>query len=343
MYDKLIEKFEAEKGLFLYYPEVRRFLLRNMSREDVSFTFLHRVDEVEFNIEDGRWQSALALALTLPDICGGIAFPEIVKRYRDGRVILDRQKNPSRDVGTQYIRWFDEYAGKFFKVSPRDPSPYISGERCWQLRCEYLHQNKGFLNDEEEEGTCFHLGVNCGTSLCQLDSSSRQDGVTDIRIDIEQFCRRMCQAARSYYHSVYQEKKFQLYNTPVLDFIESGQRKKADFLVVILCRDEEYGRGLYQAVNRIPVHIQVFSSVEEMKKRTGNRKPSLWIADEFSWEKLKKTGFQKLEVPAILLTKKTKKEEYSVSDGTGLTVLSMPVHPDELRRAVSENLPKGGK
>ena len=53
-------------------------------RGDVSFTFLHRVEEVEQNIEDERWQSALALALTLPDICGGIAFPEIVKRYRDG-------------------------------------------------------------------------------------------------------------------------------------------------------------------------------------------------------------------------------------------------------------------
>ena len=41
-------------------------------RGDVSFTFLHRVEEVELNIADGRWQSALALALTLPDICGGM-------------------------------------------------------------------------------------------------------------------------------------------------------------------------------------------------------------------------------------------------------------------------------
>lgn len=81
---------------------------------DVSFTFLDRIEEVELNIVDGRWQSALALALTLPDICGGIAFPEIVKHYRDGRVMLDRQKNPTRDVGTQYIRWFDEYAGDYF-------------------------------------------------------------------------------------------------------------------------------------------------------------------------------------------------------------------------------------
>ena len=41
-----------------------------MSQDNASFTFLHRIEEVELNIEDGRWQSALALALTLPDICG---------------------------------------------------------------------------------------------------------------------------------------------------------------------------------------------------------------------------------------------------------------------------------
>ena len=70
-----------------------------MAHADVSFTFLDRVREIEQNIADRRWQSALALALTLPDICGGIAFPEIVKKYRDGRVMLDRQNNPTRDVG----------------------------------------------------------------------------------------------------------------------------------------------------------------------------------------------------------------------------------------------------
>ncbi len=148
----------------------------------------------------------------------------------------------------------------------------------------------------------------------------------------------MCQAARSYYHSVYQEKKFQLYNTPVLDFIESGQRKKADFLIVIFCRDEEYGRGLFQAVNRIPVHIQVFSSAEEMKKRMGNQKPSLWITDEFFWEKVQNSGLQNLAIPTILLAKKKKDESSPGSEDTRLTVLSMPVHPDELHRAVNDCL-----
>lgn len=113
-----------------------------MSQDNASFTFLHRIEEVELNIEDGRWQSALALVLTLPDICGDIAFPEIIKRYRDGRAVLDRNQRPTRDVVNQFIRWFDTYAAPFFKVSAQDISPYICGERCWQLRCEYLHQNK---------------------------------------------------------------------------------------------------------------------------------------------------------------------------------------------------------
>lgn len=149
-----------------------------MSQDNASFTFLHRIEEVELNIEDGRWQSALALALTLPDICGGIAFPEIVKRYRDGRAVLDRNQRPTRDVGNQYIRWFDTYAAPFFKVSAQDISPYICGERCWQLRCEYLHQNKGFANTDDNTSIRFHLGVNCGTSVCQLDRISSDNSLT---------------------------------------------------------------------------------------------------------------------------------------------------------------------
>ena len=52
--------------------------------DNASFTFLHRIEEVELNIKDGRWQSDLALALSLSDTCGGNAFPEIVKRIGIG-------------------------------------------------------------------------------------------------------------------------------------------------------------------------------------------------------------------------------------------------------------------
>jgi len=210
-----------------------------MSRRDVSFTFLDRVREIELNVQDSRWQSALALALTLPDICGGIAFADVVKHYRDGRVMLDRQGIPIRDVGGQYVRWYETYAAPFFKLNESDELPYICGPRCWQLRCEYLHQNKGFLNDEEEPASRFHLGVNCGTSVCQMDEGV-QEGTIDIRIDIEQFCLRMCRAARSYYEQVHQTEDFSLYHTPVLDFIQPVQEEET----------EQKKDGLFQRIKR---------------------------------------------------------------------------------------------
>lgn len=179
------------------------------------FTFLNRIEEIEMNIQDKRWQSALALALTIPDICGGIAFSELVRKYRDGRIMVDRNRRPLRDIGQQYIKWFDEYASNFF-ISESTDYPYICGKRCWQLRCEYLHQNKGFDNQDEDE-VHFYLGVNCSSSIC----SNPYDSMTSIHIDIKEFCIRMTQAARAYYNLMKDEADFTMYHTPVLDFTQS--------------------------------------------------------------------------------------------------------------------------
>ncbi len=299
---------------------------------DVSFTFLDRIEEVELNIVDRRWQSALALALTLPDICGGIAFPKIVKHYRDGRVMLDRQKNPTRDVGTQYIRWFDEYAGDYFKLSQSDEKPYICGERCWQLRCEYLHQNKGFLNDENN--IHFHLGLNCGMSVCQLDSMNIQENRIDIRIDIEQFCLRMCKAAKSYYDKVNLEKDFSLYNTPVLDFIQVTQKKKAAAsIIALICGSERYAKGLNEALQFISEQIMLFYTPESAKTKLGKHKPDLWIVTEDMTRQPNQPWRADRTTPVILITGNPDAVEIKKNSGK-LTVLSMPLSIVDLRKNV---------
>lgn len=279
-----------------------------MNRADVSFSFLHRIEEIELNIDDKRWQSALALALTLPDICGGIAFPEIVKKYRDGRVRMDRQNNPTRDVGAQYIQWFNQYAAPYFKLEPKDEKPYISGERCWQLRCEYLHQNKGFLNDENDSEVRFHLGVNCGTSVCQFAGKQMSEEEKDIRIDIQEFCLRMCQAARNYYKSAKHEKDFGLYNTPVLDFIHAAQN--------------------------LVKQVYVFDEAEKGK-------PDLWIVSQEMLKKEKQPWFFGKKVPVIIVG-----EEYAIREcllEAGIeteryTVIQAPVKADILRSKVTSYL-----
>ena len=286
---------------------------------------------VELNIVDRRWQSALALALTLPDICGGIAFPEIVKHYRDGRVMLDRQKNPTRDVGTQYIRWFDEYAGDYFKLSQSDEKPYICGERCWQLRCEYLHQNKGFLNDENN--IRFHLGLNCGMSVCQLESMNIQENGNDIRIDIEQFCLRMCKAAKSYYDKVHLEKDFSLYNTPVLDFIQVTQKKKAASIIALVCGSERYAKGLKETLQFISDQIMLFYTPESAKTRLGRHKPDLWIVTEDMTSQPNQPWRADRTTPVILITGNPDAVEIKKNSGK-LTVLSMPLSIVDLRKTV---------
>lgn len=300
---------------------------------DASFTFLHRVEEVEQNIEAGRWQSALALALTLPDICGGIAFPEVVKRYRDGRVMLDRQNNPTRDVGSQYIRWFDTYAGEFFKLTPNSDSPYICGERCWQLRCEYLHQNKGFVNEETEQGLRFHLGVNCGTSVCAMTGLELPADPMDIRIDIRQFCLRMCRAARSYYEAVHREKDFSLYHTPVLDFIQAVGQGRDPGLTVILCGDPAYGKGLAQIMGPLSGEVAVYHRPDRARKELGRRKPTLWIIAEGMLRQPDQPWRGDRTTPVILLTRGDAREQIGAKEKGRVTLLPLPIMPEGLRDA----------
>lgn len=308
-----------------------------MNRGDVSFTFLDRIDEVEQNIADGRWQSALALTLTLPDICGGIAFPDLVKKYRDGRVMLDRKKNPSRDVGGQYIRWFDEYAGDFFKSSPDEETPYICGERCWQLRCEYLHQNKGFLNDAEEDSVRFHLGINCGSSVCQQGKSGGRNGNADIRIDIGQFCQRMCQAAKSYYDAVHQDKDFSLYHTPVLDFVQAKPSKSSGPLIVIVCENAAYAKGLETVCKSISNQILLVSDQKEAEKKLGKKKPAVWIVTD-PWESRMEQPWSKEKKTAVIWLTRNPSENQQKGKENFRATLSMPVHPELLRKTVREFL-----
>ena len=272
-----------------------------MKKGDASFTFLDRIREIRWNIQDGRWQSALALALTLPDICGGIAYPETVKKYRDGRVMEDRYGKPARDVGSQYIQWFDQYAGPFFKKNETDERPYLCGERCWQLRCEYLHQNKGFVNEGADLEVHFHLGLNCGTTICQLDQETDGDGPNHIRLDIEELCIRLCRAAEAFYKEFHEQMDFELYNTPVIDFIQWSKAEPAGKTIAVVCRDPVMAKGISMALADTAGKVFSFTNPYDAARRFEKREPGLWVvADPFP-EKKNPPWFGEKGTPVLLL------------------------------------------
>lgn len=302
-----------------------------MKRGDASFTFLSRIREIQWNVQDRRWQSALALALTLPDICGGIEYPELVRRYGDGRIMLDRYKEAVRDVGSQYIRWFDTYAGEYFKRNPEDRQPYLSGERCWQLRCEYLHQNRGFVNEDSSQETYFHLGINCGTSVCMTDQSPEEQG--HIRLDIQQMCTRMCLAATAYYEENHEKKDFSLYHTPVLDFVQwASRREEIGRTIAILCRDKIYGEGIQTALKQVTGLTEVFRDPEGAKAYLKKKKPALWIIEE-EMAAQKNQPWRADSAPVILLSS----ADPGVTDGR-YTWIQTPFTIDRLREAVRQRL-----
>ena len=72
--------------------------------------------------------SALGMALTLPDICGNIAYPQL-------------------GVGERYRKWFDEYV--YDKDDPMFENAFIpfNGEICYKLRCAYLHSGNTNLGN----------------------------------------------------------------------------------------------------------------------------------------------------------------------------------------------------
>ena len=86
------------------------------------------------------WLPALALSLTIPDVMGQVAYPELVN------------SKGKRLVGRQYKRWFHEYVEhRFadhtgFDANSKAKNPYFSAEMCYALRNEILHAN----NDDIE-------------------------------------------------------------------------------------------------------------------------------------------------------------------------------------------------
>lgn len=93
-------------------------------------------DEIEKNIKSKAFLSALIMSLTIPDMLGKLAYPELDK------------------VRDRYIKWFDENVRNLFGLLYSDDfykkmdSPRMCGEVCYQLRCKLFHEGVNDLEDK---------------------------------------------------------------------------------------------------------------------------------------------------------------------------------------------------
>ncbi|MCY8798279.1 hypothetical protein [Bacillus inaquosorum] len=78
---------------------------------------------VEKSIESENWHSALALALTLPDICGNL-------------------QDPDRSSSRKYISFFNDFLKDKYtrKIgASMEEREFLNGKDMYALRCSFLH------------------------------------------------------------------------------------------------------------------------------------------------------------------------------------------------------------
>lgn len=90
------------------------------------------ISEVRCCLDSGYYHAALALALTIPDICGLVEYPEY------------RTKSSKR-----YVAWFNDHIlvnyAKKFTPEGEVSEAYFNGDMCYSLRCKLLHEGNSHI------------------------------------------------------------------------------------------------------------------------------------------------------------------------------------------------------
>ena len=145
------------------------------------------VTEIKKSLSNKLYFPALSLALTIPDICGSVEFP-------------------NKQIYERYIGWYDKYIGKYLKeISENVPGdrPYLSGEIVYNLRNTFLHNGRPGVDvkkikDENNQIKKFLLFVGDSRGMQEIAISSKDLGKALI-IDITYLCDLLCDSATEYY------------------------------------------------------------------------------------------------------------------------------------------------
>jgi hypothetical protein len=147
------------------------------------------IKEIMSSLDNKNYLSALALTLTLPDICGKIAYPEI------------------RGVRKRYAQWYNEYIHKFENPDGMEDVDRFDGDAVYKLRCNFLHDGssdireymRGKYNPTESKDFVFEL-TDTITSYSKDWEDNEDDCNIRIQIGVIDFCRKMCLVAGDFYN-----------------------------------------------------------------------------------------------------------------------------------------------
>ena len=158
------------------------------------------ISEIENNLENKNYISALHLALSIPDMLGKVAFPELSSTRK------------------RYIKWFDENVrninfGYLYSKEPFDVGegfPKMSGIVCYALRCSMFHEGANDIVDSND--TClinefvlsltdedFVSGNTAGIFPVRWNLDGTIDENKFLYVSCKGLCKELVAAAREYF------------------------------------------------------------------------------------------------------------------------------------------------
>ncbi len=146
------------------------------------------VNDIKQSISNELFFPALSLALTLPDICGSIEFP-------------------NKQISERYIGWYDRYIGNHLKEMADNISmdkPYLSGEVVYNLRNTFLHNGHPGVDvkkikDDGNRINKFYLIVGDNPLFNEVAFTIKDIQCKVILVDVSFLCESICDSALRYY------------------------------------------------------------------------------------------------------------------------------------------------
>lgn len=139
---------------------------------------LTKIKDIKTAVQAKAYLSALALSLTIPDVCGKLLYPGDSSKSR-------------------YTKWYQLYLPDFDRN-------FFSAENCYVFRCAYLHAGEGGTPENVSNIDVLTLSKDFYITLHESNFLGRV--TTELRLDVPQFCKVICDAAEKFYN----EKKNEL-------------------------------------------------------------------------------------------------------------------------------------
>jgi hypothetical protein len=158
----------------------------------------HLIDATRQAVQQKNWYAALSLALTMPDICGRIAYPNLRKASKE-----------------RVVQWFDHYLAHLY-VAGFNNMATMKGGDFYALRCAYLHQGEFELEEQNARKILnrFHLtvpGFGIQHNNLSADGIDEQGNLKNavLQLQVDMFCEEVCEAVEKWQEDVKSDTRVQ--------------------------------------------------------------------------------------------------------------------------------------